>query len=84
MTALCVYLLLAYLKFQSKFDKSLQQIIRLPMRECGSTKAQRFSIAMGRRYQGSMPVAKWSEAYFPEVTPVAPGTKMYCKGLEMC
>ena len=29
MAALCVYLLLAYLKFQSKIDKSLQQIIRL-------------------------------------------------------
>jgi hypothetical protein len=29
MAALCVYLLLAYLKFQSKISKSLQQIIRL-------------------------------------------------------
>jgi len=29
MAALCVYLLLAFLKFQSKIDKSLQQIIRL-------------------------------------------------------
>ena len=29
MAALCVYLLLAYLKFQSKINKSLQQIIRL-------------------------------------------------------
>lgn len=29
MSALCVYLLLAYLKFQSKISKSLQQIIRL-------------------------------------------------------
>ena len=29
MAALCVYLLLAYLKFQSRIDKSLQQIIRL-------------------------------------------------------
>ena len=29
MAALCVYLLLAYLKFQSMIDKSLQQIIRL-------------------------------------------------------
>jgi len=29
MAALCVYLLLAYLKFKSKIDKSLQQIIRL-------------------------------------------------------
>jgi len=29
MAALCVYLLLAYLKFQSKLSKSLQQIIRL-------------------------------------------------------
>jgi len=29
MTALCIYLLLAYLKFQSKISKSLQQIIRL-------------------------------------------------------
>jgi len=29
MAALCVYLLLAYLKFQSKIDKSLQQIMRL-------------------------------------------------------
>ena len=29
MTALCVYLLLAFLKFQSKIDKSLQQIVRL-------------------------------------------------------
>jgi hypothetical protein len=27
--ALCVYLLLAYLKFQSKLQQSLQQIIRL-------------------------------------------------------
>ena len=27
--ALCVYLLLAYLKFQSKLDKSMQQILRL-------------------------------------------------------
>ena len=29
MAALCVYLLLAYLKFQSKISKSLQQIVRL-------------------------------------------------------
>lgn len=29
MAALCVYLLLAYLKFKSRIDKSLQQIIRL-------------------------------------------------------
>jgi putative transposase len=29
MAALCAYLLLAFLKFQSKIDKSLQQIIRL-------------------------------------------------------
>jgi putative transposase len=29
MAALCVYLLLAYLKFQSKISKSLQQILRL-------------------------------------------------------
>ena len=29
MAALCVYLLLAYLKFQSKIGKSLQQITRL-------------------------------------------------------
>ncbi len=29
MSAMCVYLLLAFLKFQSKIDKSLQQIIRL-------------------------------------------------------
>ena len=29
MAALCVYLLLAFLKFQSKLSKSLQQIIRL-------------------------------------------------------
>lgn len=29
MSALCVYLLLAYLKFQSKINQSLQQIIRL-------------------------------------------------------
>ena len=29
MTALCIYLLLAYLKFQSKISKSLQQILRL-------------------------------------------------------
>lgn len=29
MAALCVYLLLAYLKFKSKLGKSLQQIIRL-------------------------------------------------------
>ena len=29
MAALCVYLLLAYLKFQTKIRKSLQQIIRL-------------------------------------------------------
>ena len=29
MAALCVYLLLAYLKFQSKINKSLQQILRL-------------------------------------------------------
>ncbi|MDA0994925.1 MAG: IS4 family transposase [Proteobacteria bacterium] len=29
MAALCIYLLLAYLKFQSKFHQSLQQIIRL-------------------------------------------------------
>jgi putative transposase len=27
--ALCVYLLLAFLKFQSKLDKSMQQILRL-------------------------------------------------------
>jgi putative transposase len=26
---LCVYLLLAFLKFQSKLDKSMQQILRL-------------------------------------------------------
>jgi predicted exporter len=29
MTALCVYLILAYLKFQSRIQLSLQQIIRL-------------------------------------------------------
>ena len=29
MAALCVYLLLAFLKFQSKISKSLQQILRL-------------------------------------------------------
>jgi len=29
MSAMCVYLLLAFLKFQSKIDKSLQQILRL-------------------------------------------------------
>lgn len=29
MAALCIYLLLAYLKFQSKIGQSLQQIIRL-------------------------------------------------------
>jgi len=29
MAALCVYLLLAFMKFQSKIDKSLQQILRL-------------------------------------------------------
>jgi len=27
--ALCVYLLLAYIKFQSKINKSMQQILRL-------------------------------------------------------
>ena len=29
MAALCIYLLLAYLKFQSRINKSLQQITRL-------------------------------------------------------
>ena len=27
--AMCVYLMLAYLKFQSKLDRSLQQILRI-------------------------------------------------------
>jgi len=29
LVALCLYLLLAYLKFQSKISKSLQQILKL-------------------------------------------------------